>query len=664
MDDITVIVQETGSDVYIQIQEDYAPVQSVNGKVGYVTINKSDVGLGNVENISIIAVSGDLQGQINNLDSGYATDAELSGVSGYLDSKISIVSGGLIATGTELNEQINSLSGSVNNELSYVVRVTGDQMVSGQKTFEDTIHAKGGISGFKDGEETRLTLYADALSLGGDDLVIGSHRTVIAGGANNTASGDYDFIGGGSGVTIDQSDYSSSIGGLNNDILNKSNYSVIVGGESNLIADLSTGVTIAGGRQNEVRNSVDSTVVGGQENTVSSSDYAFIGGGILNEIVSSSGVQSTNTLVGGSLNSIEGGSGGNLIGGGQSNSIGDSELSTILAGKQNNITNSIGATLLGDGQSRSKNSQGDHTLTLDFASGVHIPTGEVYISGDLVLDKRPTVNGTGVLLSGEIPIVENVVYTTGDQTVSGIKDFVGNGLRFQGAQVLTGVDLSPYATVANLQQTGQTLSNDIDSLSGSSVLTYGDQTIGGDKIFTDTVRLNNLYVTGVESIINTQNFNVQSPFLLLNITGGALDGGVFFVTGETLTGINDSGAIIGFDHSDKFKFGIASRSDDLAFLPDIASVQDIEAYSGFAQNTYVRKDNLERFITGINTGVETYSAVFSSSFSEAPVVVASVQSTGGYTYGVNVASVTSTGFSVDFSDAIQENGVILNVLAY
>jgi len=30
MDDITVIVQETGSDVYIQVQEDFAPVLSVN----------------------------------------------------------------------------------------------------------------------------------------------------------------------------------------------------------------------------------------------------------------------------------------------------------------------------------------------------------------------------------------------------------------------------------------------------------------------------------------------------------------------------------------------------------------------------------------------------------------------------------------------------------
>lgn len=43
-----------------------AGVYSVNNKAGYVTIDKSDVGLSNVENISITGVSGYLQGQIDN----------------------------------------------------------------------------------------------------------------------------------------------------------------------------------------------------------------------------------------------------------------------------------------------------------------------------------------------------------------------------------------------------------------------------------------------------------------------------------------------------------------------------------------------------------------------------------------------------------------------
>jgi hypothetical protein len=53
-------------DVYIDVQQDYSPVLAVNGKIGYVTINNSDIGLSNVENVSITGASGILQTQINN----------------------------------------------------------------------------------------------------------------------------------------------------------------------------------------------------------------------------------------------------------------------------------------------------------------------------------------------------------------------------------------------------------------------------------------------------------------------------------------------------------------------------------------------------------------------------------------------------------------------
>jgi hypothetical protein len=54
-------------------------------------------------------------------------------------------------------------------------------------------------------------------------------------------------------------------------------------------------------------------------------------------------------------------------------------------------------------------------------------TGDQTISGVKTFATRPTVNGTGVLLSGEggTPVLPNtIVYTTGDQTISGTKNFV------------------------------------------------------------------------------------------------------------------------------------------------------------------------------------------------------------------------------------------------
>ena len=61
-------------------------------------------------------------------------------------------------------------------------------------------------------------------------------------------------------------------------------------------------------------------------------------------------------------------------------------------------------------------------------------TGNQTISGVKTFSSRPTVNGTGVLLSGEATssTISNVVYQTGDQTISGVKTFVGTGYFLSG----------------------------------------------------------------------------------------------------------------------------------------------------------------------------------------------------------------------------------------
>lgn len=189
---------------------------------------------------------------------------------------------------------------------------------------------------------------------------------------------------------------------------------------------------------------------------------------------------------------------------------------------------------------------------------------------------------------------------------------------------ITGVDLSSYltssnasstyATIINLASTGSTLTSSINSLSGSSVLLYGDQSVGGVKTFRDNVYINNLFVTGTETIVSTNNFNVQSPYLLLNLTGGAVDGGIFFVTGSGLTGVNDTGAIIGFDHSNKFKFGVSTRNSDLSTLPDIASVQDITVYSGVADNKFSTITNLASTGNTLEQKISSLSGTLTSNY--------------------------------------------------
>jgi hypothetical protein len=80
--------------------------------------------------------------------------------------------------------------------------------------------------------------------------------------------------------------------------------------------------------------------------------------------------------------------------------------------------------------------------TLFPAEKVHISGGNLRVDGGASFSTRPTVNGTGILLSGE-------AYPSNNP--SGF---------------ITGVDLSNYATNSNLSSTGANLDNKINLLSG------------------------------------------------------------------------------------------------------------------------------------------------------------------------------------------------------
>jgi hypothetical protein len=84
-------------------------------------------------------------------------------------------------------------------------------------------------------------------------------------------------------------------------------------------------------------------------------------------------------------------------------------------------------------------------------------SGNMLLSGTLTTNQRPFVNGTGVLLSGEAAQVDlsTTVRTTGNQTVSGIKDFQsaplvsGKEIYFQKNIVyFTGNNFTPDCNIA------------------------------------------------------------------------------------------------------------------------------------------------------------------------------------------------------------------------
>ena len=249
-----------------------------------------------------------------------------------------------------------------------------------------------------------------------------------------------------------------------------------------------------------------------------------------------------------------------------------------------------------------------------FITGVDL---SAYVTGDVV---RPSETGnfittsqTGVFYprsnpSGFITGVDLSAYVTGDVVrPSQTGNFITTsqtGAFYASSNpsgFITGVDLS---FSGNYYTKSESESRYVNAT--------GAETILGDKTFHDKVYINNLYVTGLETIVNTTNTNVASNYIMLNLTGGAVDGGLFFVTGSGLTGVNDSGAIIGFDHSDKFKFGIGTRASDLSVLSTIASFEEVTGISGNLQTqistlnnqtgSYVLNNQTGNFITTAQTG--------------------------------------------------------------
>ena len=722
-------------------------------------------------NTSINSLSGLFTGYTGSLDATYATDSQLNStgntlnikidnLSGYVDtqdsnisnnlastgssllSNINTLSSNLNSTGSNLNDKINSLSGTLtgnylttNSASSTYATITN--LNSTGSTLNSSISSLSGT--LTSNYATIINLASTGLNLQNQinnlDNVYATDASVTS-VANNLASTGNALetkIGSLSGTLT------SSYATISNLALTGSNLNTKIDNFSgtyqnfvdNLDASYATDSQLqnTGSTLSQNINSLSGTLTGNYY--LKSNPSGFITGVDLSSYLTSSTASSTYATI------------TNLASTGSALNSNINSLSGLFTG----YTGTLDATYASDLQL--SNTGITLNNTINSLSGTL--TGNYVTKSNGEFTNRPTVNGTGVLLSGEAAALPStIVYTTGDQNISGNKTFSNNiyvsgtgyfkdinisnlselvlsgtkitidgnsgvysstNIYISGNPVLTGVDLSSYATITNLASTGSTLQgnintltnnlnstgntldnkigslsgtltstyatisnlastgstlntkindlsgyvntqdnsisnnlistgntlqNSINSLSGSSVLLYGNQSVGGIKTFRDNVYINNLFVTGTETIVSTNNFNVQSPYVLLNLTGGAVDGGIFFVTGNGLTGINDSGPIIGFDHSNKFKFGISTRNSDLSTLPDIASVQDIIAYSGVANNTFSTITNLASTGNTLDQKINSLSGTLTSTYA----TISNLSSTGS-TLQSNINTVAS-----------------------
>jgi hypothetical protein len=665
--DIYISVQPvTGEDVYVNVSPNLAGVLFVNGRDGIVVLNKSDVGLSNVENVSITGASGYLQNQINNLDLNYASDLQLSQTGSNLQQQINNLYGSgfitgvdlshlyprsnpsgfitgvnlsnyatvssLELTGSNLQNQINNLSGYGNSNFypntnpsgfitnKNVVFTTGDQTIIGLKNFTG-INSTGARS--LQYNSTDVLIEGDAVPaqkyISINPFTTGTYNPYYQlSGATYLNAISYVPTNG--NILLPQNPKNNTIceieipnaafnGGLNLNIFAVPGaYPTFplasVSGNSNILGYIKFAYIDGNWRKyptvvphRSTHSAYGSDPIFAKDiNAVPELSYYYTNKLDADVTVGGSGIYETNSQLNGK------------------------SYWTCPIGNPNpvfkiywNNTNNSWEIGLGPGSIvfvRSFNNVPEPYIATGWQSANY---GATLRS----IRRLPYVDITNQQIKGDFLIdnvyAQNLVYHSGNQTISGVKNFIsrptvnGTGVLLSSeaypsnnpSGFLTGIDLSSYATISNLATTGSTLTTQINNLSGVSVLTYGNQTIDGIKTFRNSVYIHDLYVTGTEFIANVQNNFIESPYILLNLTGGSTDGGIFFVTGSGLTGVNDYGPILGFDHTSKFKFGVARRSDDLSVLNDIASVQDITNYSGFVNSNFYGINNPNGYITGI-----------------------------------------------------------------
>merc|ERR1712238_487868 len=100
--------------------------------------------------------------------------------------------------------------------------------------------------------------------------------SIVAGGLNNSALGDFCTVSGGFNNDAEPNAFATVSGGAENKA--EAKQSTIIGGFGNSICKECTSGTIVGGNNNSIKNSNAGNIGGGQENQVTG-DFAVVGGG-------------------------------------------------------------------------------------------------------------------------------------------------------------------------------------------------------------------------------------------------------------------------------------------------------------------------------------------------------------------------------------------------
>jgi hypothetical protein len=159
-----------------------------------------------------------------------------------------------------------------------------------------------------------------------------------------------------------------------------------------------------------------------------------------------------------------------------------------------------------------------------------------------------------------------------------------------------------FATDAQLFATGSTLNNKINSLSGVSVLTFGDQFISGNKTF-----VNNINVSGI-GIFNALDLNNIDVLSLSGVDISLTNGNVTLTNRPT---VNGTGVVLSGELNTIIVNTGSLLNNKINSLSGYLNSQDI-IFSGQTFNTGSRLDNKINSLSGYVNSQTTSVQVFNT----------------------------------------------------
>jgi len=417
--------------------------------------------------------------------SSYATTTNLNLTGLNLSNSINSLSGTLTGNyATKSNGQFTDrptvngtgvlLSGEASNVTlpNTIVYTTGDQTISGNKTFNNTLSV-GTISGLSVPYGTpsiNIKGLNNGTDLGG--LFAGGYVQVI-GGSGNNGGGNVSILGG--------DDSSRKYGGIIN----------LIGGQVNINNDntLSRTVTIYKTGEFGTANNIKIS-----QNSIDINNNFYISG---EPVLPSSYATNSNLFTTGS----------------------------ILNNKSNALSGYINSQdIIFSGQTFNTGSRLDNKINslsgyVDSKSIV-LPTTIVYTTGNQTVSGIKTfannleVQGTGIFNALDLSNISEFNFSgTNINLINGNINISGGTLYISGNAVLTGVNLNAYATTANLFATGSNLDNKLNSLSGyinsQDILFSGQTALTGSNL-NDKINSLSGYLNSQDVIFSGQTFNTGS----------------------------------------------------------------------------------------------------------------------------------------------------------